>query len=161
MPRSWFSFPIPHTRIRVGRSYSDAELFGTSRRREALPAWIKYELRDYLQTAAKERGDNTMTKERADYLIDKAYALGEISGDGLNIQGCGNNADEIARDIVAKYAVWGIDMPYENALVTANEGIRRADRRRRLWRWRRIAWRIIIPAEIAVFIVLTFLIYVG
>jgi hypothetical protein len=36
--RNWLSIPIPGTRIRVGRSMSDAEIFGTAQKREALPS---------------------------------------------------------------------------------------------------------------------------
>jgi hypothetical protein len=129
MGRNWISIPLGHTRIRLGRSVSDAELFGTAEKH--LPSWVKYELREHLKKDAAARGE-TLTKEFLDYKIDKAFAFGEIDVNGdLIVRGCGKNADEAAKDMVSKYAAWGIVVPYERALSIANEGIRRIDNARR------------------------------
>jgi hypothetical protein len=149
MGRNWISIPLGRTRIRLGRSVSDAELFGTAEKR--LPSWVKYELREHLQKAAKARGE-TLTTEYCNYKIDKALALGEIDADGnLIVRGRGSNAEEAAKDIVAKYAAWEIDVPYEQALSTATECIRRIDKSNAYTRW---TYCIIVLFMIAVFILM-------
>jgi hypothetical protein len=125
MGRNWISVPLGRTRIRLGRSVSDAELFGTAEKR--LPSWMKYEIRENMQKAASARGE-TLSKEYCNYKIDKAFALGEIDANGNPIvHGRGTNAEEVARDIITKSAEWGAGVSYEEALRTANEGIRRID----------------------------------
>lgn len=74
MPRSWISIPIGFG-IRVGRSIADSELH------PRLPSWRRFELRRGMQADAEARGEH-MTREEADYGIDKAIAEGEIDADG-------------------------------------------------------------------------------
>jgi hypothetical protein len=142
MGRNWISVPIPHTRIRVGRSVSDSELFGTSQKREALPSWVRYEIREHMQKAAKARGE-TLTNEYCNYKIDKAFALGELDVEGRpTIHASGDNADELARQFIDGAAKWGAVISVEAATQKANEFIREieADRRRaEIWRAIRVA----------------------
>jgi hypothetical protein len=125
MGRNWLSIPIPGTRIRVGRSMSDAELFGTSRRRDALPSWRRFEIREHMQRAAKDRHE-TLSRERCDYLIDKALALGELDVEGnAIIHAKGADADELARQIIDGAAKWGAVISTESATHEAKRAINR------------------------------------
>jgi len=76
MPRSWISIPIARTGIRIGRAIADSELRGH------LPSWRRYELRHGLQAAAKARGE-TLTREDADYIVDKALASGLLDSNRI------------------------------------------------------------------------------
>jgi hypothetical protein len=64
-------------------------------------------------------------------LIDRAFAHGELDGAGNpTIRVRGADAGELARDIVAKSAAWGITTSHEQALATANETIARIEFKR-------------------------------
>jgi hypothetical protein len=96
MGRSWISKNIG-AGIRIGRSFSDWQL----------PRTRRFELRSRLQTAAKARGQ-PITKEEADYCIDRALETGNLDRNGtlhLNIEGA-TPEDVIERTIVAA-AAWG------------------------------------------------------
>jgi hypothetical protein len=56
-----------------------------------MPRWRRYELRRAMQEAAEARGE-TMTREDADYGIDKALATGALDADGNEVTGeCGKS----------------------------------------------------------------------
>ena len=69
--RFWLSGPRLFRLIRPGISLGREDLH------PRLPSFRRYELRKGLRDAAKARGE-TMTKEDADYLIDKALAAGVL-----------------------------------------------------------------------------------
>ena len=125
--RTWGSINIGHG-IRIGRSYGPEDL-GPPR----LPSYRRFELRKGLRAAAKARGE-VMTKEEADYCIDKALATGLLDSAGdLNFKATGFNAEEIAAEIVTVTAAWGHAVSHEDALRMAEQAIRKIDRRRLLW----------------------------
>jgi len=127
MGRTWISVPFGRTGIRIGRSISDSEM------RPRLPSWRRFELRRGLQEAAKARGE-TMTKDEADYCIDKALATGLLDGNGyLNFVAKGFTADELAAQIVEMTTTWGHAVSHEDAMRIAKQAIRKIDRRR-LWK---------------------------
>jgi len=69
--------------------------------RPRLSPYRRYELRKGLQEAAKARGE-PMTKEDADYCIDKALANGVLDSAGdLNFVARGNR-EEIIAEILQK-----------------------------------------------------------
>jgi hypothetical protein len=108
MPRNWISIPVWHG-IRIGRSISDAEWRGH------LPSWRRHELRHGLQTAAKARGE-ILTREDADYLIDKALATGAIDANGnLNFHGRGTK-EEIIDSMMATTKAWGSPLTRADAM---------------------------------------------
>jgi type III secretion system FlhB-like substrate exporter len=128
MGRSWISVPIGHG-IRIGRSIADYEL------RQRMPSWRKYELAMGLRDAAAKRGE-PMTWRHAEYIVAKARAMGELDALGQpTINAKGDNAGELARQIVAGAAKWGIEVSHEQALAQAAEAVRKADFRRALPRW--------------------------
>jgi hypothetical protein len=94
MPRTSISFPLIG-RIRIGRSWSDAEL------RPRLASWRRFELRRGLQDAAKAEGE-PMTREEGDYLIDKALAGGAIDAAGNPTP----DADEATIAETRKWPAW-------------------------------------------------------
>jgi hypothetical protein len=75
MGRTSFSFPIGRTGIRISRSISDSEL------RRRLPSWRKFELIHGLMRSAEARGVK-MTKDEANYIVDKATDTGELDAEG-------------------------------------------------------------------------------
>jgi hypothetical protein len=107
MPRTWISVPVWRG-VRIGRSVSDAELRGH------LPGWRRHELRHGLQEAAKARGE-TLMREDADYLIDKALATGAIDANGnLNFHGRGTR-EEIITQMMTTSRAWGAPVSREEA----------------------------------------------
>jgi hypothetical protein len=71
-----------------------------------LPSYRRYELRHGLQEAAKARGE-TMTKEDANYAIDKALATGLLDSNGnLNFHMHGAR-EEIITSILTTAKAWG------------------------------------------------------
>jgi len=80
----------------------------------------RYELRHGLQEAAKARGE-TMTKEDADYCIDKALVTGSLDSNGnLNFHMRGTR-EEIITGILTTAKAWG-------QLMTCDQAERIADR---------------------------------
>jgi hypothetical protein len=75
MPRTWLSVPLGRTGIRIGRSIADSEL------RPHLPSWRKFELCHGLIKAAEARGEK-MSKDEANYIVEKALATGAIDANG-------------------------------------------------------------------------------
>ena len=89
----------------------------------ALVALPRYELRKGLQEAAKARGE-PMTKEDADYCIDKALANGVLDSAGdLNFVARGNR-EEIIAEILQKGATWNIPMPRDEGERLTNQAVR-------------------------------------
>jgi len=85
--RIWLSGPrILGGLIRPGVSFGreDGLRVLGGRRSTRLPSWRRYELRHGLQEAAKARGE-TMTKDDANYCIDKALATGMLDSKGTLI----------------------------------------------------------------------------
>jgi hypothetical protein len=93
--------------------------------RPHLPSWRRYELRHGLQEAAKARGE-PLTREDADYAIDKALASGllDYSG-GLNFTAKGFTREEVAAQIIERSTAWGQPVSHDEALRMASRGIRR------------------------------------
>jgi hypothetical protein len=90
-----------------------------------LPSWRRYELRHGLQEAAKSRGE-PMTREDADYAIDKSLASGLLdSSGGLNFTAKGFNREEVAAQIIERSTAWGQPVSREDAERMASRGIRK------------------------------------
>ena len=71
-----------------------------------LPSYRRYELRHGLQEAAKARGE-PMTKEDANYAIDKALATGLLDSNGnLNFLMHGTR-EEIITGVLTTAKAWG------------------------------------------------------
>jgi len=104
-----------------------------------LPSYRRYELRHGLQEAAKARGE-TMTKEDADYAIDKALATGLLDSNGnLNFHMRGTR-EEIITGILTTAKAWG-------QLMTCAEAERLTDRAiRGIWTRRVISWLTVMMA---------------
>ena len=115
-----------------------------------LPSYRRYELRHGLQEAAKACGE-PMTKEDADYAIDKALATGLLDSNGnLNFHMRGTR-EEIIAGILTTAKAWG-------QLMTCDQAERIADRAIRKARWP--IGNIVTIAIIAAFIAVTVLAFV-
>ena len=115
-----------------------------------LPSYRRYELRHGLQEAAKARGE-LMTKEDANYAIDKALATGLLDSNGaLNFRMRGTR-EEIIAGILTTAKAWG-------QLMTCDQAERIADRAIRKARWP--IENIVSIAIIAAFIAVTVLAFV-
>jgi hypothetical protein len=148
MPRTWLSFPIGRTGVRVGRSIADAEL------RSHLPSFRRYELRKGLQAAAEGRGE-PMSREDCDYVIDKCLATGGLDSDGnptLHVKG---TREEIVRQIMETAGAWGQPMTRQQAEGRADAAIAAIESKREKW-MRSIA--LIIGGLILVLLILTLVI---
>ena len=90
-----------------------------------LPSYRRYELRHGLLEAAKARGE-TMTKEDANYAIDKALATGLLDSNGnLNFHMHGAR-EEIITSILTTAKAWGQLMTCDQAERIADRAIRKA-----------------------------------
>jgi hypothetical protein len=100
--RVWLSGPrILRGLVRPGISLG-REDFGPPR----LPSWRRHELRAGLQAAAKARGE-TMTKDDANYYIDKALATGLLDSKGdLDFKVKGETRDECIEQIIEIATMW-------------------------------------------------------
>lgn len=118
--RFWFSGPrLFHGLVRPGISLGREDF-----RPRHLPSWRRYELRHGLQEAAKARGE-PMSREDADYAIDKSLASGLLdSSGGLNFTAKGSR-DEIVAQIVERSAAWGMARTHEEAVQIADAEISR------------------------------------
>jgi hypothetical protein len=117
--RLWLSGPrILNGLVRPGISLGREDF------RPRLPSWRRYELRHGLQEAAKARGE-PMTREDADYAIDKALATGLLdSSGGLNFIAKGFSREEAAAQIIERSTAWGQPVGREDAERMASRGIR-------------------------------------
>ena len=107
-----------------------------------LPSYRRYELRHGLQEAAKARGQ-TMTKEDADYSIDKALAAGLLDSNGnLNFHMRGTR-EEIIAGILTTAKAWG-------QLMTCAEAERLTDRAIRGIRTRRVIFWLMMAIAVVV-----------
>ena len=79
-----------------------------------LPSWRRYELRKGLQAAAEARGE-PMTRDEADYIVDKALATGGIDSAGNLAFPVKGTREEIVWQIMEIAAAWGRPMPREKA----------------------------------------------
>ena len=90
-----------------------------------LPSYRRYELRHGLQEGAKARGE-PMTKEDANYVIDKALATGLLDSNGnLNFHISGTR-EEIITGILTTAKAWGQLMTCDHAEQLADRAIRKA-----------------------------------
>jgi hypothetical protein len=108
--RFWLSGPrILHGLVRPGISLGREDF------RPHLPSWRRYELRHGLQEAAKARGE-PMTREDADYAIDKSLASGLLdSSGGLNFTAKGSTREVVAGQIIERSTAWGQPVGREDA----------------------------------------------
>lgn len=95
--RNWISVSLGNG-IRIGRSIADPRL----------PSYRRYELRHAMQEAAKARGE-TITRDDADYLIDKSLAIGLLDHNGNGDLSCltTGTRDEIIEAMIAAGAGGG------------------------------------------------------
>jgi len=115
-----------------------------------LPSYRRYELRHGLREAAKANGE-VMTKEDADYYIDKSLATGLLDSNGnLNFRMRGTR-EEIIAGILTTAKAWG-------QLMTCDQAERIADRAIRKARWP--IGNIVTIAIIAAFLAVTALAFV-
>jgi hypothetical protein len=116
--RFWLSAPrILHGLVRPGIS------LGREDWNPRIPSWRKVELRHGLQEAAKARGE-TLTREDADYLIDKALASGLLDSSGdLNFHMRGTR-EEIIDGMMATEKAWGSPLSRAEAASIADKAIR-------------------------------------
>ena len=143
--RLWLSGP----RILRGLVRPDISL-GREDWNPRLPSYRRYELRHGLREAAKARGE-AMTKEDADYYIDKALATGLLDSNGnLNFRMRGTR-EEIIAGILTTAKAWGQLMTCDQAEQLADRAIRKA-------RWP--IGNIVTIAIIAAFIAVTVLAFV-
>jgi len=141
--RYWLSFRGPFG-TRPGFSIGPEDIH------PRLPSYRRYELRHGLQEAAKARGE-PMTKEDANYAIDKALATGLLDSNGnLNFHMHGTR-EEIITGILTTAKAWG-------QLMTCDQAERIADRAIRKARWP--IGNIVTIAIIAAFIAVTVLAFV-
>jgi hypothetical protein len=139
MGRTWLSVPILRTGIRIGRSIADSEL-----RQHRLPSWRKFELCHGLIKAAEARGE-TLTREDADYIVDKALATGAIDADGnLNFHMRGTR-EEIIGAMMTIARAWGFPLSQDEAGNITDKAIRRQ-------RWVRITAAVVSAVVIATLI---------
>ncbi|HEY8005694.1 MAG TPA: hypothetical protein VIE66_02555 [Methylocella sp.] len=128
--RIWFSGPrLLNGLVRPGISFG-REDFGPPR----LPSWRRHELRAGLQSAAKARGE-AMTKDDANYYIDKALALGVLDRNGnlgFKVKG---SRDECVATIEATAASWGKNMTREEAQAVFDDTIDKQRYHRQKWFW--------------------------
>jgi hypothetical protein len=133
--RWWLSKNIGHG-IRIGRSIADW----------TLPRYKRFELRTRLQTAAKARGE-PITKEEADYCIDRALATGALDRNGtLRLIAKGETPEEAISNAIEAAAAWG-------ETLTRSEAERLViDKRRHLGpiAWTLIAAAALVAVQIAV-----------
>ena len=115
-----------------------------------LPSYRRYELRHGLQEAAKARGE-PMTKEDADYVIDKALATGLLDSNGNPNFLMHGTREEIITGLLTTAKAWG-------QLMTCDQAERIADRAIRKARWP--IGNIVTIAIIAAFIAVTVLAFV-
>ena len=107
-----------------------------------LPSYRRYELRHGLLEAAKARGE-TMTKEDANYAIDKALATGLLDSNGnLNFHMRGT-WEEIITGILTTAKAWG-------QLMTCAEAERLTDRAIRVIRTRRVIFWLMMAIAVVV-----------
>ena len=121
--RIWLSGPrLFNGLVRSGVSFGREDLQRLRGRNARLPTWRRHELRAGLQKSAGERHEK-LTKEDADYLIDKALATGLLDADGnLNFTARGDRT-EMADQILAAATTWGKPMTREQAEATADAAI--------------------------------------
>jgi len=115
--RVWFSGPrLFRSLVRPGISLGREDL------QPRLPSYRRYELRHGLREAAKARGE-AMTKEDADYYIDKALATGQLDSNGnLNFRMRGTR-EEIITSILTTAKAWGQLMSCDQAERIADRAI--------------------------------------
>jgi hypothetical protein len=140
--RIWFSGPrILSGLVRPGVSFGPKDF-----RAPRLPSWKRFELGEGLQTAARARGE-TLTKECANYVIDRARACGLLDARGeltVNVKGDRDTCIKQAREAAA---YWGSDPnAAERQAIRALAAI---DLRRAAGRW--------LAIDAAVIVVIIFL----
>lgn len=135
--RVWFSGPrLFRSLVRPGISLGREDL------QPRLPSYRCYELRHGLREAAKARGE-AMTKEDADYYIDKALATGQLDSNGnLNFRMRGTR-EEIIAGILTTAKAWG-------QLMTCAEAERLTDRAIRVIRTRRVIFWLMMAIAVVV-----------
>jgi hypothetical protein len=112
--RLWFSGPrLFNGLVRPGIS------LGREDWNPRLPSYRRYELRKGLQAAAKARGE-PMTRDEADYIVDKALATGGLDSAGNLAFPVKGTREEIVGQIMEIAAAWGRPMPREKAMAKAD-----------------------------------------
>jgi hypothetical protein len=115
--RVWFSGPrLFNGLVRPGIS------LGREDWRPRLPSWRRYELREGLQAAAVARG-KPMTRDEADYIVDKALATGGLDSAGNLCFAAKGTREEIVGQIMETAGAWGQPMTSEHAEGRADAAI--------------------------------------
>ncbi len=117
--RLWLSGPrLFNGLIRPGISLGREDF-----RPRHLPSWRRYELRHGLQEAAKARGE-PITREDAEYTIDKSLAIGAIDSNGdLNFHMRGTR-EEIIDGMMATARAWGSQLSRADGARITDKAIR-------------------------------------
>jgi hypothetical protein len=135
--RIWLSSPrILGGLVRPGVSFGreDGLRMLGHRRPARLPRWRRYELRHCLQEAAKARGEK-MTKEEADYRIDKGLSTGRIDKDGTLVFTAkdfpaNSSREQLIERLTKEIAALGLAMPRRIAEAKVDAALAaKADRR--------------------------------
>ena len=98
--RQWISIRGPGG-LRFGQSIGPED-FGPPK---LPPSWRRHELRKGLQAAAEARGE-PMTRDEADYIVDKALATGGIDSAGNLAFPVKGTREEIVGQIIEIAAAW-------------------------------------------------------
>jgi hypothetical protein len=139
--RYWLSFRGPFG-TRPGFSIGPEDIH------PRLPSYRRYELRHGLQEAAKARGE-PMTKEDANYTIDKALATGLLDSNGnLNFHMRGTR-EEIIAGILTTAKAWGQLMTCVEAERLTDRAIR-GIRTRRVIFWLMMAIAVVVGATVGI-----------
>jgi hypothetical protein len=129
--RVWFSGPrLLNGLVRPGISLGREDF-----RPARLPSYRRYELRKGLQEAAKGRGE-PITKDDADYAIDKALACGSLDSSGaLTFKVKGNSRDECVAQVLETAAAWNTPVTRAEAKRHVDAGIAAGTWPRRVGRY--------------------------
>ena len=134
--------------LRPGISLGREDLQRLRGRPEHLPTWRRYELSHGLQKAATARGAK-LTKEDANYAIDKALATGLLDSNGnlkFHLRG---TREEIITGILTTAKAWGQLMTCAEAERLTDRAIR-GIRTRRVIFWLMMAIAVVVGATVGI-----------
>ena len=147
--RIWLSGPrIFGGLLRPGISLGREDLQRLRGRPEHLPTWRRYELSHGLQKAATARGAK-LTKEDANYAIDKALATGLLDSNGNLKFHLSGTREEIITGILTTAKAWGQLMTCAEAERLTDRAIR-GIRTRRVIFWLMMAIAVVVGATVGI-----------